>query len=244
MDIPLYFFIAFEGMDRLSPGSMDTTLNAIQMTDVDSSLNLNILDIGCGVGSSTILLANYFKNSTIEAFDLFKHYIDVLDEKISENDLGDRVFVYEMDMNDPDFANEEFDIVFSEASVEIIGFKRGLKEWKRLLKPNGYMIISDVSWLEKPSSESRRFWKNTYFEVGTIENKISQIKQEGYEFVGYVVVPRDDWKKYYNQLETNLEKLNNDNSAKSFVNQLKKEIKTYRQNDNDYSYVFYVMKKI
>lgn len=244
MDIPLYFFIAFEGMDRLSPGSMDTTLNAIQMTDVDSSLNLNILDIGCGVGSSTILLANYFKNSTIEAFDLFKHYIDVLDEKISENDLGDRVFVYEMDMNDPDFANEEFDIVFSEASVEIIGFKRGLKEWKRLLKPNGYLIISDVSWLEKPSSESRRFWKNTYFEVGTIENKISQIKQEGYEFVGYVVVPRDDWKKYYNQLETNLEKLNNDNSAKSFVNQLKKEIKTYRQNDNDYSYVFYVMKKI
>lgn len=244
MDIPLYFFIAFEGMDRLSPGSMDTTLNAIQMTDVDSSLNLNILDIGCGVGSSTILLANYFKNSTIEAFDLFKHYIDVLDEKISENDLGDRVFVYEMDMNDPDFANEEFDIVFSEASVEIIGFKRGLKEWKRLLKPNGYMIISDVSWLEKPSSESRMFWKNTYFEVGTIENKISQIKQEGYEFVGYVVVPRDDWKKYYNQLETNLEKLNNDNSAKSFVNQLKKEIKTYRQNDNDYSYVFYVMKKI
>ncbi len=241
MEIPLFFYLAYMDLDRLSPGSADTTLKVLDK--IDAGGILNILDIACGVGSSTLLLADYFKSSTVEAFDLFKHYIDRLDEKISQNNLEGRVFSYVMDMRDPDFANEEFDIVFCEASAEIMGFKKALKEWKRLLKPNGYMIVSDVSWLQNPSKESRDFWKNTYAEVDTIENKISQIKKD-YEFVGYVVVPKSDWASYYKKLEGNLNKLTSDKSAKDFVKQLRKEIDVYRRNSDDYSYVFYVMKKL
>ncbi len=242
MEIPLFFYLAYNDLDRLSPGSEDTTFRALDKIGLNTDDDLNILDIACGVGSSTILLSNFFKSSTVEAFDLFKHYIDRLDEKISQNNLEDRVFSYVMDMRDPDFANEEFDIVFCEASAEIIGFKRALKEWKRLLKPNGYMVISDVSWLQRPSSESRNFWKNTYDEIDTIENKISQIKDD-YEFIDYVVVPKGDWDSYFKELECNLNKISSDKSAKDFVKQLKKEIEVYRQNGDDYSYVFYVMKK-
>ena len=144
MEVPLYFYLAYKDLDRLSPGSDETTLK---------------LDIACGVGTSTILLANHFKNSTVEGFDLFRHYVDKLDEKIIENNLSERVFSYSMDMNDPDFANEEFDIVFCEAAIDIIGFKRGLTNWMRLLKPKGYMIVSDITWLMNPSSESRKFSK-------------------------------------------------------------------------------------
>ena len=244
MEIPLYFYTAYRDLERLSPGSNQTTLKALDKIDVNHDDELNILDIACGVGSSTILLANYFKNSTVEGFDLFKHYKQILDEKISENDLADRVFAYQMDMRDPDFANEEFDIVFCEAGIEIIGFKKGLDEWKRLLKPNGYMIVSDVSWLKKPSKESRDFWTSTYGEIDTVENKMEQIQDFGYEFIDYVVVPKSEWDEYHFKLEKNLNLLNNDKSAQDFVGQLKKEIKTYRQNSNDYSYVFYIMRKV
>jgi len=240
MEVPLYFYLAYKYLDRLSPGSVDTTLKVLDKID-DKNI-LNVLDIGCGVGQATILLANRFENATIESIDLFKHYLSLLDEKIAENNLDDRVFTYQMDMRDPDFANEEFDIVFSEASIEIIGFKKGLKEWKRLLKPNGYLIVSDISWISKPSNESRKFWKNTYGEVDTIENKISQIKDEGYEFLDYVIVPKDDWESYYVELEKNLNVLRSDKSARDFVKQLKKEIDVYRSNSDDYSYVFYIMK--
>ena len=240
MEVPLYFYLAYKDLDRLSPGSVDTTLKVLDKID-DKNI-LNVLDIGCGVGQATILLANRFENATIESIDLFKHYLSLLDEKIAENNLDDRVFTYQMDMRDPDFANEEFDIVFSEASIEIIGFKKGLKEWKRFLKPNGYLIVSDISWISKPSNESRKFWKNTYGEVDTIENKISQIKDEGYEFLDYVIVPKDDWESYYVELEKNLNVLRSDKSARDFVKQLKKEIDVYRSNSDDYSYVFYIMK--
>lgn len=241
MNLPIYFFLVYRDLDRLSPGSDDTTLRVLNKID-DANIS-NILDIGCGVGQSTILLAKYFKNAEVEAIDLFQHYLDVLDEKISKNNLKSRVFTYKMDMNDPDFANEEFDIVFAEASSEIIGFKRALKEWKRLLKPNGYLIVSDVSWIQKPSSKSVKFWKSIYDEVDMIENKIEQAKNEGYDVIDYVIVPKDDWKDYHNRLEKNLDVLSSDKSAKEFVGQIKKEIKFYRQNSDDYSYVFYIMRK-
>lgn len=244
MEIPLYFYLAYRGLERLSPGSDDTTLEVLDKLDLDKDVELNILDIACGIGTSTILLANYFKNSIVEGFDLFRHYKKSLDEKIAENDLDDRVFSYKMDMRDPDFANEEFDLVFCEASIEIIGFKKGLKEWKRLLKSNGYMVVSDVSWLKNPSSQSITFWKDIYSEIDTIENKICQIRNEGYEFIDYVVVSKNDWNSYYGKLEKNLNSLSSDESAKKFTSQLKKEITTYRQNSDDYSYVFYIMKKV
>lgn len=179
MEIPLYFHQAYRDLDRLSPGSEDTTLKAMDKIDINIDDKLYVLDIACGVGTSTIQLAKYFENAEIEAFDLFKHYTVSLDEKIAENALEDRVFSSVGDMKDPDFANEEFDIVFCEASVEIMGFKRALDEWRRLMKPNGYMVISDVSWISRPSGESVKFWKNIYDEVDTIENKIKQIESAG-----------------------------------------------------------------
>ena len=124
-----------------------------------------------------------------------------------------------------------------------MGFKKALDEWRRLLRSDGYAVISDISWISKPSRESIKFWKNIYDEIDTIQNKIGQIENAGYEFVDYVIVPKCDWEDYYQKLEKNLNSLSSDKSAKDFVKQLKKEINHYRTHSDDYSYVFYVMKK-
>ena len=234
MTIPLYFYAAFRNMDRLAPGSDKSTLRAISYIDFNKDSKLNILDVGCGVGAATLLLANYFKNSTIEAIDLFDHYLKVLDE--IDND---RVYTSQMDMNDLDYPNEEFDIVFSEASAYIMGFNKALKEWKRVIKDNGYLIISELSWIKKPSKESKNFWKTHYEEIDTIENKIAQIS-ENYKFIDYFILPKSDFKSYYLNLENNLKDLEDNN----FKKDLKKEIEVYRKNSDDYSYVYYIMRKV
>ncbi len=54
MDIPLYFYAAFKDMDRLAPGSDKSTLKAIGYIDFNKDSQLTILDIGCGVGASTL----------------------------------------------------------------------------------------------------------------------------------------------------------------------------------------------
>lgn len=239
MDIPLYFYAAFKDMDRLALGSDKSTLKAIEYIDFNNDSQLTILDIGCGAGASTLLLADYFKNSTIEAIDLFPHYLKVLDEKIADNDLDNRVYTCQMDMNDLDYPNCEFDIVFSEASAYIMGFAKALKSWKRVLKQNSYLIISELTWIQKPSKESKKFWKTHYPEIGTIENKIAKIKDEGYEFIDYFILPKSDFESYYSNLESNLKKLEDNDFKKDF----KKEIEVYENNSDDYSYVYYIMKK-
>lgn len=239
MDIPLYFYVAFKDMDRLAPGSDKSTLKAIDYIDFNNDSQLTILDIGCGAGASTLLLADYFKNSTIEAIDLFPHYLKVLDEKIADNDLDNRVYTCQMDMNDLDYPNCEFDIVFSEASAYIMGFAKALKSWKRVLKQDSYLIISELTWIQKPSKESKKFWKTHYPEIGTIENKIAKIKDEGYEFIDYFILPKSDFESYYSNLESNLKKLEDNDFKKDF----KKEIEVYENNSDDYSYVYYIMKK-
>lgn len=184
-------------------------------------------------------MVDYFKNSTIEAIDLFPHYLKVLDEKIVDNDLDNRVYTCQMDMNDLDYPNCEFDIVFSEASAYIMGFAKALKSWKRVLKQNGYLVVSELSWIQKPSKESKKFWKTHYSEIDTIENKIALIKDEGYEFIDYFILPKSDFEDYYANLESNLRTLDDNDFKKDF----KKEIEVYGNNSDDYSYVYYIMKK-
>ena len=236
MEIPLFFYAAFKGMSRLGPGSDESSLKAINYIDFNKDDKLAILDVGCGVGAATLLLADYFKNSTIEAIDLFDHYLAILDKKLDTN----RVQTCQMDMNDLDYPNEEFDILISEASAYIMGFNKALKEWKRVIKNNGYLIISEMSWINKPSGESKKFWKTHYNEIDTIENKIAQIKAAGYEFIDYFILPKKDFKSYYSFLEKNLNTLEESN----FKKDLKKEIEVYRNNSDDYSYVFYIMRKV
>lgn len=241
MDIPLYFYLAFRNLERLAPGSDESTLKVLSLLDIDRDLEMNILEVGCGAGADTLILADYFKNSTIEAVDLFSHYLDVLNNKIKEKNLQSRVFAYKMDMNDLDFANEEMNLIFSHASVEIMGFKKALNRWNRIIKPGSYLICSDLTWIETPSAESIDFWKNNYSEIDTIENKIAQIEKLGFEYVNHFVLDKKYFKDYYSNLEKNLNQLKSDKSAKDFVSNLKKEIEVSK--NTDYSYVYYIMRK-
>lgn len=241
MDIPLYFYLAFKDLDRLAPGSDASTLKVLDLLNFDKDSNFNILEVGCGKGADTLVLADYFENSQIEAIDLFSHYLDVLNEKIRENNLDSRVFTYEMDMNDLDFANEEMDLIFCHAGVEIIGFKKAINRWKRILKPESYLIVSDLTWISKPSKESIDFWKSNYEEIDNIENKIAQLEKLGFEYVNCFVLGKKEFTDYYSKLDDNLNQLKSDKSAKDFVKQLKNEIKVSK--NEDYSYVYYIMKK-
>lgn len=241
MNIPLFFYLTFKDLNRLAPGSDESTIDVLNLLEIDKDSQMDILEVGCGTGSDTLVLADYFKNSTVEAVDLFPHYLSVLDDKIKENNLQSRVFTYQMDMNDLDFANEEIDLLFCHAGAEIMGFKKALHRWRRVLKTGGYLICSDLTWISKKSKESMDFWKNNYSEIDTVENKIAQIEKLGFEYVNHYVLNKNEFENYYGQLDANLDKIKSDKSAKDFIKQLKREINVSK--NEDYSYVYYIMKK-
>lgn len=243
-----YFYEAFKNLERLAPGSDLSTKKAMSLLQ-NKEQNLKILDIGCGNGIHTILLAKYFCNSTIIAVDNNDQYLKNLNSILNKNNLSNRVTVLNMSMFDMNFKNQSFDLIWAEGSIYIVGFEEGLNQWKKYLKKGGYLICSEISWItDEPHKESYNFWNTAYPEIDTIENKVLKIAKAGYNFKSSFILPKEDWlSSYYIPLEKNLDAMKikyiDNKSANKVINMIESEITLYNNHNEDYSYVFYLMEK-
>jgi ubiquinone/menaquinone biosynthesis C-methylase UbiE len=140
-----------------------------------------ILDIGCGSGVPTLELAR-LSDGEIVGLDIDKDMLDVLQENIEKAGLSDRVKVINRSLLDMDFPDEGFDVIWAEGSINVIGFKKGLQEWKRFLKPGGFMVVHD--------------------ERGNVREKLEQISSCGYQLLGYFGLNEKTWwTEYFVPLE-------------------------------------------
>lgn len=243
-----YFYEAFNGMKRFGPGSDESTLRAIKMFPANTS-RLKILDIGCGIGTHTLILAKHFPEADIIAIDNHAPHIEKLNEAAAKRGDSGRIHGIVMSMFEMTFENESFDLIWSEGAAYIAGFSHAIRDWKRLLKPNGYIICSEISWIsDAPSEESKLFWKEGYSEMNTVECKIKQIQEQGYDCTGHFICPVSDWTvNYYEPIARNLKKMEEryrgNTQAMEAVQNLRDEIILYKKHPSDYSYVFYAMKK-
>jgi len=48
---------------------------------------------------------------------------------------------------------ESFDLIWCEGAIFIIGLEKGLTEWRPLLKKDGYIVFSELSWLRVDGPE-------------------------------------------------------------------------------------------
>ncbi len=206
---------------------------------------MKILDIGCGTGQHTLLLADQFPNARITAIDNNDSYLRKLKERLQVKGLEKRVDVLNLSMFEMDFPKGTFDMIWAEGSIYIAGFQKGLQDWRKFLKKDGYLVCSEISWLHShPSEESRQFWNQSYSDMNTIPDKIKQIEDNHYVYMSSFVLPKEDWtEEYYAPLAANLkhmrEKYAGNEEALEAVEMIQQEINLYHEQSSDYSYVFY-----
>jgi SAM-dependent methyltransferase len=246
-DLETTFFQAFAGMSRMAPGSETSTRKAADLLNRQNE-PLKILDIGCGNGVHSLLLARLFPHAAITAIDNHGPFIHTLNQSTSAQGLSHRVQGQVADMFQMPFSPESFDLIWSEGAIYIIGFQRGLQEWKGLLKPGGVLICSEAVWLsETPSPEIFDFWHAEYPEIDTVAAKLQQINDAGYTALGHFIMPPSDWESYYELLQQNLnhmlEKEGHSPIVQEVTQTLQREIDLYYQYGHEYSYAFFVMKK-
>jgi len=186
-----------------------------------------ILDVGCGSGVPTMELAR-LSNGEIIGLDINQDLLDVLARKIEKAGLSDRVKAVKCSIFDMEFLDESFDIIWAEGSIYVIGFKRGLQEWKRFLKPNGFMVIHD--------------------EKGNINEKLEQISSCGYELLGYFILNEDTWwAEYFAPLEKLIgetqTKYADDAKVPGELHTAQQEIDMFKKNPERNSSVYFVTKK-
>ena len=186
-----------------------------------------ILDIGCGSGGPALELARLSQGEII-GIDIHQPSLDRLTRKVEQAGLSDRVKAMNCSMFNMDFADESFDIIWAEGSIHVVSFKRGLQEWKRFLKPNGFMVVHD--------------------EKGNISEKIEQISSCGYELLDYFTLGEDTWwAEYYSPLEKRINEIRVKYADKPRVPALldkdQREIDMFKKNPKLNSSVFFIMQK-
>ena len=186
-----------------------------------------ILDIGCGSGVSTQELARLSGGKVI-GIDIDQAALDKFARRTKRAGLADQIQVMNCSMFDMDFPDRSFDIVWAEGSIYAIGFERGLRKWKQLLKPSGYMVVHD--------------------EQGNIKEKLKQISTCGYRLLGYFTLSKETW---WTEYFAPLEKLVNetrtkhpyDQSVLEEIQQAQAELDMYRKYPERNSSVCFVMRK-
>jgi len=208
-----------------------------------------ILDIGCGQGVPTLELARLSCGEII-GLDTNQDDLDLLSRKIVKAGLSEQVQVVNGSMFDLNFPDESFDVIWSEGSINIIGFERGLMEWRRLIKPAGFLVVHEMTWLRpNPPQEIVDRWQSVYPGIRTTAEYTSQIPHFGYVLIDHFQLPEDTWwRDYYGPLEARIAELRNkysmDQQAQELLEKEQREVDLFKRHARWYGSAFFLMQRV
>jgi SAM-dependent methyltransferase len=180
--------------------------------------NPGILDIGCGMGVSSLELIKKI-NGIIYAVDSDLPSIDRLRQKVSHLNLNHRIKIYNDSIFNMGIFKDKFDIVLAEGLLNIIGFEKGLYLLMWHVKKGGFLIIHDEL---KDDSDKRIIFNNNNLKL----------------LDSFILDENVWWNEYYCCLEEKIKALKRDDLFKGEL----EEIAGYRKNPLEFRSIFYILK--
>jgi len=240
-----FIFKLHEDLPRQGPGSdacTETAFNMIPGLPKDAK----ILDIGCGSGMQTLALARLCPRCSLVAVDVHQPYLDDLIRRAASAGCADRISTLCASMDDLPFKEGQFDLIWAEGSIFVIGFEQGLSYWKRFLKKGGYIALTEAAWFtDTPSEEARAFWQECYPAIKAVAELEAAVICAGFQVIGRFALPASAWwDDYYRPLERKLDALEvrkkDDADAMSLIEMTRTEMAIHRDHHEEYGYVFFV----
>ncbi|MFP4500402.1 MAG: class I SAM-dependent methyltransferase [Candidatus Hydrogenedentota bacterium] len=234
-----YLFELFGNLPRQGPGDKAATHRAFACLG-DMPPGARLLDVGCGNGAQSHDLRGLI-DGRIAAVDIYPPFV--------AQARGERIDGVCASMTALPFARESFDVVWSEGAIYLMGFAEGLRAWRRLLKPGGGMVVSEMSWFtDNAPQEARAFWESAYPAMGKVEDHCAAAQGAGYEVIDTFPLPvKTWWTSLYDPL---LEKMPDfrarhagDAEAQGVAGETEQEIALFRRYSRHYGYQFYVLRK-
>lgn len=243
-----FFFTVFEGLPRQGPGLDACTARAFHAIP-DLPADARILDIGCGSGMQTLMLARLSPGATITATDIHQPFLDDVRMRALAAGLGDRITTVRASMDDLPFPPGSFDLIWAEGSSFIMGFCEALSSWKRLLTPGGYIALSDLVWFtHTPTDESRQYFAAQYPAMVHEEEAGKMVRDAGYAICTDFRLPDAAWwEHFYIPLSRRLEFLKGqypgDQEVQALLASFAEEIEVFHTHSREFGYTFFVARR-
>ncbi len=239
------FWEIHSGLPREAPGDDESSVRALRLMH-DLPAAPRILDIGCGPGAQTIALASH-SDAILTAVDTRQEFLDELRRRADRAGMSDRIKMIKASMFELHF-DETFDVIWSEGAIYIMGFEEGLCAWHPLLKPGGYVAVTELSWIgSNPPKEITDFWYRDYPGMESVDGNLRRMRAAGYQEIGHFTLQENSWwEPYYHPMAARVAELRskyrgNADALQELDNEFR-EIEMYRKYSAWYGYVFYVMR--
>ena len=248
MDINPVFKI-FESLPSLGPGDDEHTEKAFSIIAEPPEGGGEILDVGCGRGAQTMVLARLCPSCRITATDIHQPFLDLVDEKAAAEGFSGRIKTVCASMDDLPFGEESFDMIWAAGCASIIGIENAIRYWKKLLKPGGYIMISDVFWFtQTPSDEAREFFAELHPGMMYEDKGFEIIRNAGLELAGSFRLPSRVWEEtFYGKMRGKLGELEeeyaDDEGALMIIGGLKRQTEIFEKYPDEFGNTYLVMRK-
>lgn len=234
-DLKLQFEL-FENTPRQGPGSVVTTRRALR--SLPDWLRIErVLDLGCGTGGSTIVLAAE-TGAHVTAVDIHPPFLATLRARAEERDVAERITTVAADMANTTSFGSGFDLIWAEGSAYSIGFENALRRWRPLLRPAGCLVATELVWfVAEPAAHAREFFADEYPDMRDEATRIDQARGAGYELLGSFRLPAADWHAYYAGLEAPLREAISRHGELDIYAAIRRERAIYETCGDDYGYL-------
>ena len=239
------FFEIHDGLPRQAPGSEATTRHLLAQC-LGLPTAAQVLDVGCGPGRASLVIAGELPDATITAVDLYLPYLDQLAASARAAGVAERIEPRRASMTDLPFADGTFDLVWSEGAIYIMGFSAGLRAWRRLLRQRGLVVVTEATWFTAtPSAAAAAFWAEGYPPMTDVDTCCRLAEAAGYEVLATSPLPHDDWwAEYYTPLTERLDAYDtSDPTVAAVVAAERVEIDLYRDHGDEYGYTGFVLRR-
>jgi SAM-dependent methyltransferase len=194
-----------------------------------------------------LVLARLCPDCSIIATDVHQPFLDELTIRANKSGLTKNIKIRRVSMDDLPYEENSVDIIWSEGSAFIMGLIPALTYWKKFLKPDGYLVVSDCTWFtDAPSEECRNFWNEVGPDMKNEKDTAALIQAIGYSVISSFRLPASGWWDHYytplsNRMDLLRKKYANNDEAGIILMQLKNEMEIHRKYSDEYGYTFFIL---
>jgi DNA-binding transcriptional MerR regulator/predicted O-methyltransferase YrrM len=230
----------FAELEYWGPGSPQSTKRALAALPFVPE---HILEIGCGNGVATLLLASLTK-AGITATDTDQGALERLRKRIALEGCTDRVEAHCLDMADLPAPVCPYDVIWAEGSAYIIGVERAFRSWRPLLRRGGALVFSDMVWRSaRPDDALKAFWASEYPAMTTVTQRVQQAERAGYRLLHHFDMGAEALDTYYRPLEARVNSLQERLSGHRVLDDLRKELNSWHECDGQFGYEMFILQK-
>jgi SAM-dependent methyltransferase len=188
-------------------------------------------------------------DASVTAVDFLPDFLHDIEMAAERQRFTKQIETLAASMDALPFEEQSFDAIWSEGAIYNIGFANGIKAWRRFLKPDGILAVSELTWLTQARpAELEQHWNREYPEVDTTSAKMAILEGNDFSPMGYFALPVRCWlDNYYRPMQARFPAflVRNDNSeaAAAIVAAEEHEIALYERYSAFVSYGYYVARR-